>query len=86
MAEAVYLLCAVASLACATLLLRNYWRTRMKLILWTSLCFVGLAANNVILFVDLVVAAEVDLRALRNTAAFAGGAILLYGMISLETT
>ena len=48
MAEAVYLLCAVTSLVCAGLLVRSYRRSRMKLILWTSLCFMGLAINNVL--------------------------------------
>lgn len=55
MAEAVYLLCAVTSLVCAGLLVRSYRRSRMKLILWTSLCFMGLAVNNVLLFVDLAI-------------------------------
>lgn len=85
MAEAVYLLCALTSLACAVLLLRSYRRSRMKLILWTSLGFVGLAVNNVLLFVDLVIVpASIDLRIWRDSAALIGVGILLYGMITQD--
>lgn len=84
MAEAVYLLCALTSLACAILLLRSYRRSRMGLILWTSLCFVGLAVNNVLLFLDLVVVLNADLRIWRDIAALIGVSVLLYGMITLE--
>jgi hypothetical protein len=85
MAEAVYLLCAVTSLLCAGMLVRSYRRSRMKLILWTSLCFMGLAVNNVLLFVDLaIIPKDVDLRILRNLTAVGALAILLYGMITSE--
>lgn len=86
MAEAVYVLCALTSLACASLLLRSYQRSPMQLILWTSLCFIGLAANNVLLFVDLVLVSEsVNLSFIRNAVALLGVSILLYGMI-METS
>lgn len=81
MAEAVYLLCAVASFACAVLLLRSYARSHMRLILWTSLCFVGLAINNLILFVDLAVVPEWDLSLWRNAAGVISVGVLLYGLI-----
>lgn len=84
MAEAVYLLCAVTSLACAALLLRSYGSSGMKLILWTSLCFVGLAINNVILFVDLAVFPGVDLSLWRNLTALGSVAVLLYGLIASD--
>lgn len=84
MAEAVYLLCAITSLACAVLLQRNYARTGMKLILWTSLCFVGFAINNVILFVDLAIMPDVDLSLWRNFAALGSVGVLLYGLIASE--
>lgn len=84
MAEAVYLLCAVASFACAVLLLKSYAQSRMKLILWTSLCFVGLAINNVILFVDLAVVPEWDLSVWRNVTALGSVSVLLYGLIASD--
>lgn len=81
MAEVIYLLCAATSLVCAALLLRGYRTSRTKLLLWSSLCFVGLAVNNVLLFVDLVIVPEVDLSVPRALAALAGMAILVFGLL-----
>lgn len=85
MGEAVYLLCAVTSLACAGLLLRNYFKNRIWLTLWTSVCFVALAVNNVLLFIDLVLTVDtLSLAVWRNSVALAGVSALLYGMINAE--
>ena len=86
MAEVVYLLCAVTSLACAILLLRSYGRSKMQLILWTSLCFVGMAINNVLLYVDLAILPSIDLSGWRNGTALAAITVLLYGLISSDLT
>ena len=82
MAEAVYILCAITSILCAVLLLRGYRATRMRLLFWASLCFVFLAINNVILYVDLVVipaSSPVNLFWYRNTAAVIGMLLLVFG-------
>lgn len=81
MAEVVYALCALMSVACAALLLRAYWRARAALLLWSSLCFAGLAANNVLLFVDLVLVPNVDLSLWRSLTAIGALLVLLYGLI-----
>lgn len=81
MAEAVYLLCAATSIVCAVLLLRGYRISKTKLLFWAGLCFLGLAINNVILFVDLIILPEIDLFAWRTVPAVAGMVILLYGLI-----
>lgn len=81
MAEITYILCGLTSIACAVLLLRGYLTTRMPLLFWAALCFVGLTIDNALLFVDLVLLPHVDLFMLRTTAALAGMAVLLYGMI-----
>jgi hypothetical protein len=65
MAVTVYVLCALTSSACAYLLLRSYLVSRSPLVLWTALCFIGLAGNNLLLFVDKVVAPDTDLSAIR---------------------
>jgi hypothetical protein len=78
---AVYLLCLATSMLCAVLLIRSYRRSRTKLLLWSALCFVGLAANNLFLFVDAVVLPEVDLRSLRHLSSLAAIAILVYGFV-----
>ncbi len=81
MAEVVYALCAITSILCATLLLRSYGRTHTRLLLWSGLCFVGLALNNVLLFVDLAVITDVDLSELRDLSGFAGVALLVFGLV-----
>ena len=78
---AVYTICALTSAVCAALLLRSYGQSRTKLLLWASICFVGLAANNVGLFVDKVITPDVDLSVWRNLPALGGLVALLYGMI-----
>ena len=81
MAEGVYVLCALTSLLCAGLLFRSYRGNRSKLLLWSTLCFTGLAANNVLLFVDLVIVPDIDLRYLRQGSALTGLALLVIGLI-----
>jgi hypothetical protein len=81
MAEAVYILCAATSLACAVLLARGYTRSRARFLLWSSLCFLALALNNVLLFADKVVFPDRDLSLWRTATALVGLAVLLYGLI-----
>ena len=81
MAPAVYLLCALTALACAALLLRGYLKSRARLLLWDSICFVGLMVNNALVFVDLVLVRDVDLFVWRNVAALGGVAMFAFGLI-----
>lgn len=81
MAEAVYLLCAGTSAACALLLLRAHHRTGTSLLMWSGLCFVGLALNNAILVIDLILVPDVDLSTWRLVPAAVGVALLLYGLV-----
>lgn len=81
MAEIVYLLCAATSAACALLLLRAHQRTGTSLLLWSGLCFVGLALTNAILVVDLIVVPDIDLSTWRLVPAVVGVALLLYGLV-----
>lgn len=81
MAEAVYLLCAVTSSLCALLLLRAYARTGTRLLMWSGLCFLGLALNNALLVVDLIIVPDADLSTWRLVPAVLGVALLLYGLI-----
>ena len=80
MAIAVYALCALTSLACALLLLRAYSADRARLLLWTALCFCGLAMNNVVMFVDVLF--ELDVASWRKLPALIGVVLLLHGLIS----
>ena len=81
MATFVYALCALTSILCALLLARGYRATRARLLLWSSLCFTGLALNNVLLFIDMRVVPSIDLSAWRSLPALAGLIILIYGLI-----
>jgi hypothetical protein len=81
MAETVYALCALTSILCAVLLLRGYLANRAGLLLWSSLCFAGLALNNVLLFTDLVMFPAIDLSLWRSGIALAAMAALLIGLV-----
>lgn len=85
MAESVYVLCGLTSLACAALLLRGFRASRARLLFWSALCFAGLAVNNLLLLVDLMAMPGVDLSLWRNASALAGIAVLLYGLVTEST-
>jgi hypothetical protein len=77
----VYALCALTSIACAALLFRGYYRSRVRLLLWSGFCFAGLALNNVLLFIDVRVLPQTDLSVIRSIPALAGVIVLIFGMI-----
>jgi uncharacterized protein DUF5985 len=80
-AEFVYLLCAATSVACAAMLFHHYQRRRTRLLLWSSLCFIGLATNNILLVVDLIVFPHVDLSVWRGLSVLISLSILSFGLI-----
>lgn len=79
--QVVYLLCAATSVACAVMLIRAYRRTGTALLLWSSLCFVLLAINNVVLVFDFLVFPHHDLSMYRSLAALGGLGLLVFGLI-----
>ena len=79
--HAIYVLCALTALICALLLLRGYFRSRVRLLLWCSFAFLAMTVENVILFVDIAVVPTVDLSLIRRLIALGGVALLLYGLI-----
>jgi hypothetical protein len=81
MASVVYALCALTSGLCALLLWRAYRASRARLLLWSSLSFIGLACNNLLLFIDLVVVPTVDLSLYRSLLAAVSVMVLLLGLI-----
>lgn len=81
MAATVYIVGALTSLACAVLLLRGYARVKQKLLLWSGLCFAGLAISDLLIFLDLVMLPQVDLYVVRLGTAVVAMALLLYGLI-----
>jgi hypothetical protein len=81
MAELVYILCALTSAFCATLLAVSYRRQRSRLLLWSTLCFGGLAVNNALLVVDRLVVPDVNLVWPRLAVAIVAMFMLLVGLI-----
>jgi len=81
MAETVYVLGALSSLLCAVLLGRQFLASRNKLLLWSSLCFVGLTITNILVFIDLVLVPDLDLHTLRWCITAAALSLLVYGLI-----
>ncbi len=78
----VYLLCFVTSSACAYLLGRSYTKTRARLLLWSAICFLFLAINNLLLVIDLVfLPVDVDLRFARLITALIATCVLLFGFV-----
>ncbi|MGH9497910.1 MAG: DUF5985 family protein [Terriglobales bacterium] len=77
----VYLLGTLVTFACCILLLRGYFRGRKRLLLWSSLCFLGLALSNLLVFVDLVLLPTVDLYRWRLWFAAIAMMLLIYGLI-----
>jgi hypothetical protein len=78
---AVYLLCFVTSAACAWLLARGFWRTGARMLLWSAICFLLLACNNLIVVLDLLVLPAWDLSLIRLLLSLAAAGVLLFGFI-----
>lgn len=81
MASVVYALCALTSGVCAVLLWRAYQASRARLLLWSSLSFLGLTGNNLLLFIDLIVVPTLDLSLYRSLLAALSVMVLLLGLI-----
>lgn len=81
MAEAVYILCATASLWCGLLLFKSYRRQHSRLLLLSTLCFVGLAVNSILLLADLVILPDIDLRLARTLVAYVSILGFLLGLV-----
>lgn len=83
MAETVYFLCALMSIACAFFLIRSHAANGSRLLLWSGVCFALLALNNTILVVDLVIIPEVEFNGTlwRNGIGATAGCAMLFGLI-----
>ena len=78
---AVYTLCFLTSAACALLLARSYRRTGARLLFWSALCFLLLAANNAVVILDMLVLPQIDFRLVRSALALAAVGVLLFGFV-----
>jgi len=81
MAELIYGLCTILSLAIAVMLWRQHRRNPTRMIYWTALCFTGLALSNLVLVVDKLVFPDLDLRVLRHSISLLSIGLLLFGLV-----
>ena len=81
MTELIYSLCALVAALCTFLLTRAWLASGYRLLLWTGLCFAGLTATNVLLFLDKIVFTTVDLSLPRLMVTLASMGVLLYGLV-----
>ena len=82
MAEITYSLCAATSIWAAILLLLRYRERPSGLLFWSAIAFTGLAVNNVLVVVDLVMVPHVDLSAFRALVAALAMLVFVFGLIS----
>ncbi len=81
MAEAIYTLCTLTSLACAWLLLGSFRRKGHRLLFWSGLCFCAMTVNNIFLLLDKLVFPNIDLLPARLISALVAVSLLLYGLV-----
>ena len=81
----VYILCAATSLICAVLLFRGSFQNRNGLLFWSSLCFLAMTANNLLLYVNFIVLPDVELLIAARLAAVLGVVLLNIGLICYAT-
>ena len=81
MATGVYLLCALTSALCAGLLLREYRRSRARLLLWSSISFFGFAISNALALADFVIFPQVEMWQIRPAVTTLAVSALLYGLV-----
>ncbi|MET0983113.1 MAG: DUF5985 family protein [Telluria sp.] len=81
MAQTIYTLCMLTSLASAWLLLASYRRTRYRLLFWSGACFVAMTLNNLFLLLDKIVFPDIDFLPVRLICALVAISLLLYGLI-----
>jgi hypothetical protein len=77
----VYILCLLTCAVCAGLLIRSWFKTRTRLLLWTAISFVFLAVNNFLLLADALLFQDIDLSGIRLVAALVAVSILVFGLV-----
>lgn len=77
----VFLLCAATSLLCSALLHRGYRKTRVRLLFWSALCFVGLMIDNCMLYADFHLFPDIPLGIWRTIPGLIATTLLLFGLI-----
>lgn len=66
---------------CAWMLLRGYLDSRAQLLLWSGLCFAGLAISNSLLFADLALQSHPNLYVWRLSVSAVSILLLVFGLV-----
>lgn len=74
-------LCALTAGLCAFMLLRGFLHTKMRLLLWSGMCFTLLTISNIMLVADRWMFPEIQLMNLRLSFTLAGVVLLICGLI-----
>ncbi len=78
MTSILYVLCFVVSALCAVLLYRGYRRTKLLLLLYSTIGFTGMALNNLLNVIDNSLAA--DLSNWRGVPTLLGLVVFIWGL------
>lgn len=81
MAALIYFLCALTALACFVLLWRAWRSNKAALLFWSALCFAGLTLSNVLLVIDKLLLADVDLTTQRLMLTLGALLLLVFGLV-----
>lgn len=81
MSIALDVLTLLTTILCAVLLLRAYQNVRKRLLLWSGLCFIGLAISNVLRIADIRIFLALDLYTYRLGTTALAMLLLLWGLI-----
>ena len=81
MTMALDVLTLLTTLLCAGFLLRAYQNVRKRLLLWSGLCFVGLAISNALRIADLRIFLSLDLYTYRLGTTAVAMSLLLWGLV-----
>lgn len=81
MAALVYLMCTVASAACALLLLREFRRTSSRVLLWCGLAFVGFTLSNALVLTDVVLLPGWNLATARAMVNWLATTVLVVALV-----
>lgn len=81
MASIVYTLSSITCLACAFMLLRSWKKGSSNLLLYSGLCFIGLALNNGLATIDVNTSRDLmDLSTIRLVVSLCSVGILVGGL------
>jgi len=82
METAVYTVGTLVALLCSVLLLSASRRSKKRLLLWSGLCFAGLALSNALVIVDLVLyPTSLDLYRYRLAIGAVAMLVLVFGLV-----